>query len=102
MAFSFTPDAFNVYNVGSFDAKTYFAEFLRQVQNGAKIMISKNGKKVAVLQGVHSVQNEAALEAHRRIVARSQKFAALRQQNGGDAMSAADIKELKDAGRKYQ
>lgn len=101
MAFSFTPDAYNVYNVGSFDAKTYFAEFLRKVQNGAKIMISKNGKKVAVLQGVKTVQNEAALEAHKRIVARSQKFTALRKQNGLEAMSASDIKELKDAGRKY-
>lgn len=101
MAFSFTPDAFNVYNVGSFDAKTYFAEFLRKVQGGAKINISKNGKKVAVLQGVKTVQNEAAMEAHKRILARSQKFAALRQQNGFEAMSAADIKELKDAGRKY-
>lgn len=101
MAFSFTPDAFNVYNVGSFDAKTYFAEFLRKVQGGAKINISKNGKKVAVLQGIKTVQNEAAMEAHRRIIARSQKFAALRQQNGFEVMSAADIKELKDAGRKY-
>lgn len=102
MAFSFTPDAFNVYNVGSFDAKTYFAEFLRKVQGGAKINISKNGKKVAVLQGIKTVQNEAAMEAHKRIIARSQKFAALRQQSGCEAMSTADIKELKDAGRKYQ
>ena len=101
MAFTFTPDAFNVYNVGSFDAKTYFAEFLRKVQGGAQINISKNGKKVAVLQGVKTVQNEAAMEAHKRIIARSQKFAAIRQQNGYEAMSAADIKELKDAGRKY-
>ena len=101
MAFSFTPDAFNVYNVGSFDAKTYFAEFLRKVQGGAKINISKNGKKVAVLQGIKTVQNEAAMEAHKRIIARSQKFAALRQQSGCEALSTADIKALKDAGRKY-
>jgi prevent-host-death family protein len=101
MAFSFTPETFNVYNVGSFDAKTYFSEFLRKVQGGATVNISKNGKKVAVLQGVKTVQNEAALEAHKRIVARSQKFAALRQQNNFEAMSAQEIKELKDAGRKY-
>ena len=101
MAFSFTPTAYNVYNVGSFDAKTYFAEFLRKVQGGATVNISKNGKKVAVLQGVKTVQNEAAMEAHKRIIARSQKFAAIRQQNGYEAMSAADVKELKDAGRKY-
>ena len=101
MAFSFTPDSLNVYNVGSFDAKTYFAEFLRKVQGGAKINISKNGKKVAVLQGVKTVQNEAAMEAHRRIIARSQKFAELRKQNGLEAMSASDIKELKENGRRY-
>lgn len=101
MAFSFTPTAYNVYNIGSFDAKTYFAEFLRKVQGGATVNISKNGKKVAVLQGVKTVQNGAAMEAHKRIVARSQKFAALRQQGGYEVMSAQEIKELKDAGRKY-
>ena len=101
MAFSFTPEAFNIYNVGSFDAKTYFSEFLRKVQGGATVNISKNGKKVAVLQGVKTVQNEAAMEAHKRIVSRSQKFAALRQQNGIEAMNVQDLKELKDAGRKY-
>ena len=53
------------------------------------------------MQGVKTVQNEAAMEAHKRIVARSQKFAALRQQGGYEVMSAQEIKELKDAGRKY-
>ena len=44
MAFSFTPSADNVFNIGAFDAKTYFSELLRKVQNGAIVNISKNGK----------------------------------------------------------
>ena len=101
MALVMNPAGINTYEVGAFDAKTYFSEFLRKVQGGATVNISKNGKKVAVLQGVKTVQNEAAMEAHKRIVSRSQKFAALRQQNGIEAMNVQELKELKDAGRKY-
>ena len=34
----------NEYSVGSFEAKTYFAELLRKVQEGCVINITKNGK----------------------------------------------------------
>ena len=101
MAFDFTPDSFNVYNVGSFDAKTYFAELLRKVQGGAVINISKNGKQVAVLQGTKTVQNEQALQAHQRILERSKKFAERQKNAGFTPMTIQEIKELKDAGRKY-
>ena len=101
MAFSFVPDAFNVYNVGSFDAKTYFAELLRKVQSGAQVNISKNGKPVAILKGVKTAQNQDALEAHRRIIARSKRLAQTCLQNGEVLMNAKELMELKNAGRKY-
>ena len=101
MAFDFTPDSFNVYNVGSFDAKTYFAELLRKVQGGATINISKNGKQVAVLQGIKTAQNEQVLQAHQRILARSQKLAERQKAARLAPISIQEIKELKDAGRKY-
>ncbi|MCR4954853.1 MAG: type II toxin-antitoxin system prevent-host-death family antitoxin [Treponema sp.] len=101
MAFTFVPDAFNVYNIGSFEAKTYFAELLRKVQSGAQVNISKNGKPVAILKGVKTAQNQDSLEAHKRIVARSKRLAQAVLQNGEVLMNAKDLMELKDAGRKY-
>ena len=92
MSFDFSPTFGNMYTIGSFDAKTYFAELLRKVQEGAVFNISKNGKQVAVLQGVKTAENQEALEAHRRIVERSKRFA---------PTSSAQIKELKNAGKKY-
>ncbi|MCR4741779.1 MAG: type II toxin-antitoxin system prevent-host-death family antitoxin [Treponema sp.] len=101
MAFSLIPDAFNVYNVGSFDAKTYFAELLRKVQGGAQVNISKNGKPVAVLQGIQSAKNQDALEAHRRILERSKKLTEKTLQNGEKLITSTELKELRDGGRKY-
>ena len=92
MALALTTLENNVFEIGSFDAKTHFAELLRKVQEGAVINISKKGKQVAVLQGKQAVQNTAALEAHRRIRARAKKFA---------PVTIEEIKELKEYGRKY-
>ena len=101
MSYDFSPTFGNMYNIGSFDAKTYFSELLRKVQEGAVFNISKNGKQVAVLQGVKTAQNQEALEAHNRIVERSKRLAEQRSKLGIKPMSAAQIKELKNAGRKY-
>lgn len=101
MAFAMANIGGNVFNVGAFDAKTYFSELLRKAQEGAIINISKNGKQIAVLQGKKSLQNKAALDAHKRILARSQKFAELKNQNGFSSITSSEIKELKNAGRKY-
>ena len=101
MAFSFTPDMDNVYSIGSFDAKTYFSELLRRVQGGAVFNISKNGKNVAVLRGVKTVKNEAAFSAHKRILECGKKMAEMRNKKGLSAMTVKEIKELKDAGRKF-
>ena len=101
MAFAMQMTGNNVFDVGAFDAKTYFAELLRKVQSGAVINISKNGKQVAVLQGKQTVRNEAAFEAHKRILSRSQRFKELRKKEGFSTINAANLKELKDEGRKY-
>ena len=101
MSFDFSPTFGNMYNIGSFDAKTYFAELLRKVQEGAVFNISKNGRQVAVLQGVKTSQNQEALEAHKRILERSKKLKDQRRKEGFKPMTIRDIKELKNAGRKY-
>ena len=99
MALVMNPVGINTYEVGAFDAKTYFAELLRKVKEGITINITKNGKLVAVLQSESAVKNELAMNAHQRILARGQQMAELR----GDStpLKAATIKELKNEGRKY-
>ena len=99
MALVMNPAGINTYEVGAFDAKTYFAELLRKVKEGITINITKNGKLVAVLQGKSTIRNEAALNAHKRILARGQRMTGLR--GGSKPLKAADIKELKNEGRKY-
>ena len=101
MALTMNPAGINTFDVGAFDAKTYFAELLRKVKEGVTINITKNGKAVAVLQGKSTIQNQAAMNAHKRILARSQRMAALREKSGAVALTASDLKELKNGGRKY-
>ena len=101
MAFSFSMTGENTFDVGAFDAKTYFAELLRKVQSGAKFNITKNGKKVAVLQGTQSATNQAAFDAHQRIIARSQKMQLQYKKTSAAKLIAKDLKELKNEGRKY-
>ena len=99
MALVMDPAGINTYDVGAFDAKTYFAELLRKVKDGVTINITKNGKRVAVLQGKTTIQNEAAMNAHQRIIARGEKLAM--QYEGADSLSAADLRDLRNEGRKY-
>ncbi|MBP3710056.1 MAG: type II toxin-antitoxin system prevent-host-death family antitoxin [Treponema sp.] len=101
MALALVAAGNNSFDVGAFEAKTYFAELLRKVQDGAVINISKNGKHVAVLQGKQTVCNEVAFAAHRRIMARGHKIAEFRKKNGLSAITAAELMELKNDGRKY-
>ncbi len=91
----------NLFEIGAFDAKTYFSELLRRVQAGAVINISKNGKPVAVLQSKQNSQNQAALNAHQRILARSKKFSSMLNTPGAIPVTAQELKELKNDGRKY-
>ena len=101
MALVMAANVANVYDVGAFDAKTYFSELLRKAQNGAVINISKNGKQVAVLQGVNNVKAVAAFDAHKRILERSKRLADYRKKYGLDAINVHELKELKNEGRKY-
>lgn len=99
MALVMDPAGINTYDVGAFDAKTYFAELLRKVKDGVTINITKNGKRVAVLQGKTTIQNKAAMSAHQRIIARGEKMAM--QHEGVASLTEKDLKDLKNEGRKY-
>lgn len=53
----------NIFTVGAFQAKTYFAELLRKVENGASFVITRNGHDIATIQKPKEVKNDKALKA---------------------------------------
>ncbi len=101
MDFTMAAGGGNIFDIGAFDAKTYFSELLRKVQGGAIFNISKNGKKIAVLQGAQTARNTQALEAHKRILERSKRLRQIQESGNFEAITRAELKELKNAGRKY-
>lgn len=101
MALALQKNANNTYDVGSFDAKTFFAELLRMVQNGATINITKNGKHVAVMQSPQKQNNSKALESHYKLMELSKKIAIRNKNAGHSPLSVDEINELKNDGRKW-
>lgn len=97
MALSAVKNDNNSYDVGSFDAKTYFAELLRMIQGGATINITKNGKKVAVMESPKNKNASNAQLAFERILQRAQK---INEQNSGAGISFSEIQEAVNYGRK--
>ncbi len=89
------------YDVGSFDAKTYFAELLRMVQDGATINITKNGKPVAVMQSPQKQAATKAQQAHAQMMALSEKIAARNKAENLQPLTVQEINELKNSGRKW-
>ena len=67
MALAMTQVSQNYFDVGSFDAKTYFAELLRNIAEGKTIRITKNGKPVAIMQSPQKVLNTEALDAVKKL-----------------------------------
>ena len=87
-------------SVGSFDAKTHFAELLRKVAEGIIVDITKNGKKVAVLQSPKNMDQSEAQKAAQRIIARRALLEKRRLQTGMEPVTQKMIKEWKEYGRK--
>ena len=53
------------------------------------------------LQGINTKQNETAIAAHKRILARAEKMSEYRNKNNIFAITPAELKGLKEVGRKY-
>lgn len=101
MALALSQNSDNFYDVGSFDAKTYFAELLRMVQAGATINITKNGKQVAVMQSPQKQAASKALEAHNKLMKLSKNIASRNEADGLPPLTVSEINELKNSGRKW-
>lgn len=96
MALSMTQVSQNFFDVGSFDAKTYFAELLRNVAEGKTIRITKNGKPVAIMQSPQKTANTEAMNAVRRLREIRDNIV-----SKSGSITVDEIKQLRDEGRKY-
>lgn len=101
MALALPKSSNNIYEVGSFDAKTFFAELLRMVQDGATINITKNGKHVAVMQSPQKQSKSKALDSHYKLMDLSKKIAIRNKNAGLSPLSVDEINELKNYGRNW-
>ena len=53
--------------VGSFEAKTHFAQLLDRIEKGDEVIITRRGKMVARLIPVLNQQRDTALDAARKL-----------------------------------
>ncbi len=96
MALAMTQISQNYFDVGSFDAKTYFAELLRNIAEGKTIRITKNGKPVAIMQSPQKAANTEAINAVRRLREIRNNIV-----SKSGSITVDEIKKLRDEGRKY-
>ena len=96
-ALNLTAQSLGRYIIGSFQAKTYFAEVLRTVEAGNTVVITRNGHDVAVMQSPARAKNAKALEAWKRLSSIAKE---LSEQKGANKVSTKDIEEWKLDGRK--
>ena len=74
----------STYAVGSFAAKTYFAELLRKVEEGVVITITRSGHDVAVIHKPEMNSGSKALEAWNNICKSLRKEGNLKKSDSAD------------------
>lgn len=84
----------NAIAIGSFQAKTYFAELLRKIESGAVVTITRNGHDVAVMQSPRRAEQNKAFRAWQSIMRVSDEIA----QNA--PVTLAEINAWKNDGKK--
>lgn len=91
--------------IGSFEAKTKFAELLRRVQKGERIIITLHGKPVAEIgpheqdtAGQDAAKQDAA-ERQQRLDAAVEGLRNFRPANSALKLDQAEIRKMRDEGR---
>ena len=83
--------------VGMFDAKTHFSELVADAINGETTIVTKNGKPVAEIAPVRENKRARVLAAIQGIRRLGKEFV----ERNGRGLSAAEIRELIDEGRRF-
>lgn len=90
----------NSFAIGSFQAKTYFAELLRSVEDGNSVIITRNGHDVAVLEGKKRQADDKAMNAVQRLRTLSQNIADKNQNETASRVTVDEIMAMRDEGRR--
>ena len=85
------------FSIGSFQAKTYFAELLRKVEEGIIVTITRNGHDVAIMQSPQKKESTEAVKAWERLMKVSSQISA---QNKANPITVSQIQKWKEDGRK--
>ena len=96
-ALNLTAQSLGHYIIGSFQAKTYFAEVLRTVEAGNTVVITRNGHDVAVMQSPARAKSSKASSAWAQLSTIAKEVS---EQNSAHKVSTKDIEEWKLDGRK--
>lgn len=80
--------------VGSYDAKTHLPQLLERVAKGEAFIITKHGIPIARLVPIEARVKPDVEQAIADLLA-------LRKERAGSGLSAAEIKELVNEGRKW-
>ena len=80
--------------VGSYEAKTHLSQLLERVAKGEAFTITKHGVPIARLLPVEAKAKPDVEQAISDLLA-------MRKERGGRGLSAAEIKELVNEGRKW-
>lgn len=83
------------FSIGSFQAKTYFSELLRKVEEGLVVTITRNGHDVAVMQSPQKKESTQAQKAWQRLMKVSQKISA---HNSNNPISVEQISAWRNDG----
>lgn len=83
------------FSIGSFQAKTYFAELLRKVEEGLTVTITRNGHDVAVMQSPQKKQSSQAQLAWQRLMKVSKKIS---EQNIKNPVTVEQIQTWRNEG----
>ena len=92
--------------IGSFEAKTKFAELLRRVQKGERIVITLHGKPVAEIGPPEMDENERlaqdaqAAERRRKAERAAEWLRNFRLSDSGPVLDQAEIRKMRDEGRR--
>ena len=85
------------FSIGSFQAKTYFSELLRKVEEGIVVTITRNGHDVAIMQSPQKKESTQAVKAWERLMKISSKIS---EQNKDEPITLSQIQEWKEEGRR--
>ncbi len=78
--------------IGAFEAKTHFSKILAKVGRGERVIITKNGKKIAMIQPIELEGKISVEDAFKMMETLSKKI-------GKTGITSKEIKEMKESGR---